>query len=271
MDVLLRPNISQVKDLDRTKKEGSRVPTPNPRWREIAADLRRRVDTGEWPPGETLPSMRELASHYAANSHATVNRAIMHLIGEGILITDPLAPRRGVRVRARPRLVRAIDAHFAGDGADRTFEASTGADDVDVQITYTRQAPTDVAEMLGNEPVLVRTFRYLIQGTPHQIMRSWMPESVANRAGLRSPDDEVPGKSTNTWLTEAGVQLKHVVLTIESRLPTEEEARDLAMPTALPVMVRNRTVYDTDLVAAETSTTIVVADQIVYRAEFDLN
>lgn len=245
---------------------------PRTIWRDIADDLRRRVESGEWAVGERLPTVRELMAEYSTPSENVLTKAIAALSNEGVLLTDPHAPRRGIRVRARPRLLRSIDDHFAASGAivDRTFEAITGQESVDVQITYERQPPMDVAHLLGDAPVLLRTFRYLIAGTPHQVLQSWMLESVAERAGLHTPDDEVPGKSTNTWLTEAGVQLRHVSLTLESRLPTEEEARNLAMPTALPVMIRRRTVYDDQLVAAETSVTTVVADQIVYRAEFDL-
>lgn len=246
---------------------------PRTIWRDIAEDLRQRVEAGEWAVGERLPTVRELMEYYDTPSQTPLVRAIALLTGEGLLLTDPRAPRRGVRVRARPKVVRAIDEHFVGGGVgiDKTFEQITGMNDVDVQVSYNREPPADVADLLGDEPVLVRTFRYLIQGTPHQIMRSWMLESIADRAGLRTPDDEVPGKSTNAWLTEAGITLRHVELTIESRLPTTEEQKDLAMPSALPVMVRRRTVYDTDLVAVETSTTVVVADQIIYRAAFDLN
>lgn len=241
-------------------------------WRDVADDLRRRVDSGEWAVGERLPTVRELMEEYGTPSQGAIVRAISALSAEGVVVTDPLAPRRGVRVRARPKVLRNIDEHFAASGIviDRTFEDITGANDVDVQISYDREPPADVADLLGDEPVLVRTFRYLIQGTPHQVMTSWMLESVAERAGLRTPEDEVPGKSTNTWLKEAGVNLRYVDLTIESRLPTEAEARVLAMPTALPIMVRKRTVYDDQLVAAETNTTLVVADQIIYRAKFEL-
>ncbi|MFB7837799.1 winged helix-turn-helix domain-containing protein [Streptomyces sp. NPDC056056] len=74
------------------------MPTPNPVWHYIVADLRRRIDDGEWAQGETLPSMRQLADEYETASHAPVSRAVLHLINEGCLTSDPAAPRRGVQV-----------------------------------------------------------------------------------------------------------------------------------------------------------------------------
>ncbi|CAM4521046.1 GntR family transcriptional regulator [Nocardia ninae] len=248
------------------------MPNSSSLWREIATDLRRRIEAGEWSPGETLPAMRMLAEHYGTNSHAPINRAVLHLINEGVLVTTPDAPRRGVRVRARPKVVRPIDQRFESTNAspDVTFEQITGMDDVTVEIAYDRETPVDVVELLGDGMILVRTFRYLIAETPHQVMRSWMLDRVAQTAGLRTPDDEVPGRTTETWLREGGIDVRRATLTIESRLPTEEEAAELAMPATVPVMVRKKTLWDAGCQAVETNTTVVVADQIIYRAEFSL-
>ncbi|MFB7837768.1 GntR family transcriptional regulator [Nocardia brasiliensis] len=239
-------------------------------WEEIAEDLRRRVDEGEWAAGERLPSVRELAAHYAMPTQNTIIQAIKQLTNEGVLLTDRQAPRRGVRVRARPRLVRPIDEHFATALApqDRTFEQISGIDDISVEITYDRVQPDSETQFLGEETLLVRTFLYFIQGTPHQVMQSWMLDRVARAAGLRTRDDEVPGKSTNTWLHEAGIELDRATLTLESRLPTPDEAK--LLNTKLPVMVRKRTHYDSAGQAIEISTTTVVADQLVYRADFSV-
>lgn len=250
-------------------------------WRDIADDLRRRVDSGEWSVGERIPSVRELMAHYGTPTQGALVRAIAALANEGVLLTDPRAPRRGVRVRARTKLSRPIDQHFASAGtpSDRTLEQIhsndlVDGDDFDVDVSYERAPASDVPDRLGNElgdrPVLIRTFRYLLKGTPHQIMRSRMSDEVAQRAGLKSPKDEVVGRSTETWLRTAGCKPRHVSMTIESRLPTAEEANDLFMPTALPIVVRNRTVFDTNGSAIEASTSLVVADQIIYTAEFDL-
>lgn len=245
-------------------------------WRDIADDLRRRVEAGEWEVGERIPSVRELMAYYDTPSQGALVRAIAALADEGVLLTDPLAPRRGTRVRARHKFIRPIDQQLASPVGDdgRTFEAFSYLvdGDLDIEIAYDRedQPSQELAALLGAGPLLRRTFRYLVHGTPHQVMRSWMLDHVASSAGLHSPADEVVGRFTEQWLCAAGIKPHHVSITIESRLPTDAEAVDLAMPRALPIMVRKRTVQDVTGQAVETNTSLVVADQIVYEASFDL-
>ena len=65
----------------------------------VTGDLRRRIDGGEWQPGEALPSTAVLADHYDV-SRALVGNAIKALTAEGKLVTRPrwgtfVAERRG--------------------------------------------------------------------------------------------------------------------------------------------------------------------------------
>ncbi|WP_306796602.1 winged helix-turn-helix domain-containing protein [Nocardia sp. XZ_19_369] len=69
-----------------------------PTWQDIAADIRRRIATGELGPGALLPPRQKLADNYGVSA-APANRAILQLIHEGVLTSDPNAPRRGVWVR----------------------------------------------------------------------------------------------------------------------------------------------------------------------------
>src|ERR1039458_95828 len=53
-----------------------------PRYRQIADDLRARMEAGEYPPDSQLPSKSELMAHYGV-ALATVNAAIGVLRDEG--------------------------------------------------------------------------------------------------------------------------------------------------------------------------------------------
>jgi GntR family transcriptional regulator len=55
-----------------------------PRYREIYADLRRRIAAGEWQVGERLPDLGALMGHYNASLN-TVRRATLDLQSEGVL------------------------------------------------------------------------------------------------------------------------------------------------------------------------------------------
>jgi len=52
----------------------------------VAADLRRRVESGEWAPGGQLPTVAQLAEHYGT-SRTTVQKSVRVLVAEGILVT----------------------------------------------------------------------------------------------------------------------------------------------------------------------------------------
>lgn len=71
------------------------------RYREIADSLRKRIQEGEWKPGETLPRHADLAREYGASRNA-VARAISVLEDEGRLWA---VPRRGTIVRPDKRRV----------------------------------------------------------------------------------------------------------------------------------------------------------------------
>jgi GntR family transcriptional regulator len=70
-----------------------------PTYRRIAEDIRRRVETGEWPPGTRVPSEDSLTTEYGC-ARATVRRAIYLLRDEGLVQARPL----GQFVRRSPEM-----------------------------------------------------------------------------------------------------------------------------------------------------------------------
>ncbi len=54
-------------------------------YRKIAADLRARIEAGEYPPGQRLPTYAELAQLYSS-SVSTVQRAVMLLQVQGVIV-----------------------------------------------------------------------------------------------------------------------------------------------------------------------------------------
>lgn len=64
------------------------MPTPRkfePHYRRIIADVRRRIASGEWPPGHKLPSTKALAERYEVRSQSTVRAAVTILLETGEL------------------------------------------------------------------------------------------------------------------------------------------------------------------------------------------
>ena len=59
-----------------------------PFYEQVKAELRRLVVTGVLPPGEKLPSVRELAGQLAINPN-TIQRAYRELEAEGYIVSVP--------------------------------------------------------------------------------------------------------------------------------------------------------------------------------------
>ena len=63
-----------------------------PIYSQLMEQIKRRIITGEYPPGEKMPSVRELAMEAAVNPN-TMQRAFAQLAQEGLLHTQRTSGR----------------------------------------------------------------------------------------------------------------------------------------------------------------------------------
>ncbi|MBS0589685.1 MAG: GntR family transcriptional regulator [Proteobacteria bacterium] len=82
-----------------------RPAAPEPIYRQIVGQLRRMIASGQLPPGEPLPSVREVAGVHAINP-MTVSRAYSLLEAEGVL---ERLRGKGMAVAATHRRVQSED------------------------------------------------------------------------------------------------------------------------------------------------------------------
>ncbi len=82
---------------------------PEPIYRQIVGQLRRMIASGQLKPGDTLPSVRDVAGHHAINP-MTVSRAYSLLEGEGTL---ERLRGKGMAVAAAHRRVQPEDKRMA--------------------------------------------------------------------------------------------------------------------------------------------------------------
>lgn len=73
-------------------------------WMQIAQQIAARIMAGEWPPGERIPSVRELAAEIQVNPN-TVARSVVFLQEAGVIVNQ-----------------RGIGYFVAGDGVDKARE-----------------------------------------------------------------------------------------------------------------------------------------------------
>lgn len=75
------------------------------RYREIAEDLRRRIGSGEFSPGEQLPSIAALQGHYDVPGLNTIRQAQQLLVDEGLVQTRQGVGAFVLRTDPQPRAV----------------------------------------------------------------------------------------------------------------------------------------------------------------------
>lgn len=251
---------------------------PPKRAPEIAADLRSKILSGAYSGGEKFPRIRDLMVDYGVAA-GTIDRAVKLLANEGLI-----KPRhgRGVTIRT-PRLIRRnlirdlrieYERAVAGDESEGLFEAMVEDDGIaDAKVTPTHafiDAPDDVAEALDiepGEPVLLRTFRYVVNDEPYQAARLYMRADLAERAGL--PAAERKGVGSIAHLRNAGIDPDRATISIVTRRPTPDEAADLAIPDGTSAVQRTRRLYS-DARPVELSITVMAADQVEHFLDIPL-
>lgn len=144
--------------------------SPIPLYHQVASDLRRRVERGEWAAGARIPTETELCAHYEA-SRITIRRALGDLTAQGLLVR---AAGRGTFVRdptltAGPRGLTSFTTEMAGLGL------RAGAKVLELQRV---PAPDEVAERLGlavGEEVVALTRLRTGDGKPIGLQTAHLP------------------------------------------------------------------------------------------------
>lgn len=153
--------------------------SPQPLYWQVEHDLRERITSGIWSPGDRIPSEHELGELYGA-SRITIRQALGNLASEGLLSREP---GRGTFVRDWPS-ARSRVASFTEEMMRLGVEIAT-------RMLIQRIEPADdtVAsrfECKPGEPVCRVDRLRLSDGEPLAVQRSRLP--AARFPGLESAD-----------------------------------------------------------------------------------
>lgn len=206
-----------------------------------AAQLRRKIERGEYRVGETLPRIADLTAERGV-SPATIRRALEVLEDEGLvrvvrgtgaIVQPPPAPRRrisrGVQIERDPARGYIFPA------------ASTPGEPWQVHGKARRSmepAPKTVSEIFsipeGTTTLRRRRVTSAVGEPPFQIVDTWLSaQAVADAPQIAEPSTG-PGGYLDR-LEEAGHGPLSWQETTRARMPSTEEARLLSMSAALPV------------------------------------
>ncbi|MFE3580540.1 GntR family transcriptional regulator [Streptomyces vinaceus] len=210
-------------------------------YERIAADLRQRIEAGEWAAGETLPTTDQLVARYG-HSRQTVRVAVEVLARDGFV---RVIKRRGTIVQdrsiARRRIARSTTV-MRDPERGYVFPAASRPDEPWEAHGQPKRmlapVPSDVAERLGVEPGAEVVRRRRVTSPkgepPFQIADSWIHPDVLAEAPQAGEISTGPGGYLDR-IEEAGHGPLEWEETTRVRMPTKEEASLLQVATEMPV------------------------------------
>lgn len=230
-----------------------------PKYLEIAAALRADIDNGIFSPGSRLPSEPQLVERFGA-AQGTVRRALSVLQSEGLVEARHGA---GVFVRAgRPILRR------TGRGPRTSVWAAdleTRQLDVDQGQVYIAPGPRHVEAVLGHCDMWVRARRYLLDGRPVMLAKSYVSiEDMPD--GLVDELDRADGGAYAS-LADLGFKVERFRDDLRARAATVDEVKALDLRAGTPVVEIARTAFTADDRAVEV--TVMVLDALSYVLQYD--
>jgi GntR family transcriptional regulator len=207
-----------------------------PLYREIADDLRRKVESGQLGEGDKLPTEDELMAEYTA-SRNTVRGAIKELSTRGFVYT---LHGKGTFVTEQvPPIVTTLttdpeSGSGGGEGLVYTAEvlrsgrkATTGEPRVEVQ--KANAAVADSLRIPEGSDVISRHEQRFVDGRPWSLQTSFYPRTLAEQAPRLLETDSFQ-EGTVAYLRGQGIQQAGYRDAIEVRIPKQEESDFFRLP-----------------------------------------
>lgn len=238
--------------------------------RQIADDLRARIDSGEFGPGARLPGEPALVKQYGV-AKMTAGNALKLLVTEGAAYARPgsgtyVREFKPIRRVAAQRLSRSQwssgTSIWSADVSDRPMEV------IGVEVHETT-APRWVVRALHleeGETVLVRSRRYVVDGAPVQQATSYLAADLARHTPIAQPDPGPGGVYAR--LADLGMAPVDFTEELRARMPSPEEVELLALPPATPVVEIYRTAMTAEGRPVEVNHMLLDAGSYVMQYDF---
>jgi GntR family transcriptional regulator len=241
-----------------------------PKYKQIADDLRAAITAGEYGPGDRIPGENVLSADYGV-AVMTVRQAMTTLKNEGLVEARKGA---GVFVRSFKPIRRRGIQRLARDqwGSGRSIWSTDESREVIVdQISVTEEPPPQrISRTLGlteGDAVCVRSRRFLVAGRPVMLATSYLSSALVAGSPI-TQQDTGPG-GTYARLADLGHGPVHYQEEVRARMPSTEEAKRLSMAGSSPVITVARTAFNADRQAVEVNEMTMDAASYVLDYEFD--
>ena len=201
-----------------------------PKYAQVIAELQRRIESGEYPPGSLMPSEHQLSGEFAI-ARPTVVRALRVLRQEGWIETQQ---GKGSFVRGRPALAEVTAARRGQAELDRDETREPG-ELVSVGLAV---PPPRIAALLGlpkGKELVCRRRLIRQDGDPSEIVTWWFPPDLAEGTSLAGTEPVREGVRAHL-ARRKGARVDHVVEQVTARHPGPHEAKLLGIGKSAPVL-----------------------------------
>jgi GntR family transcriptional regulator len=201
-----------------------------PKYAQVISELRRRIESGEYPPGSLLPSEHQLSAEFQI-ARPTVVRALRVLRQDGWIETQQ---GKGSFVRGRPALADLVSAR-PGEQALNLDESPRAGELIEASRAV---PPARVAALLGADQaseVLCRRWLARREGEASKVITWWVPTALAEGTELAT-SDAVRGGVRAHLARHKGVRIDHVLEQVVARHPTPQEVKALAVAKTAPML-----------------------------------
>ena len=232
--------------------------SPLPLYSQLMDILKNGIETGEYSPGDKIPTEKELQENYGV-SRITVRKAIEGLVFEGLLVK-----RRGIgTIVSRKRI---SDANLKLKGfTEKMLEQGVKVSTKVLEVGWI-SGHGRIAEQLGicegDEVLYVKRLRFT-DDEPMAVFTSYIPAFF----GVSSEED-FSGSLFDLLEQKYGVQIDYGDRVITASLASTETASLLGIKRGDPLFVMNYVTYDRQDRPVEYAEGLYRSDQYQYKLRY---
>ena len=242
---------------------GLPAPAFSPLYQQIKGLLLQSLQSGEWKPGESIPSEMDLAARFRV-SQGTVRKAIDELASENLLVR-----RQGKGTFVATHAEQQVQYRFLKLMPDRGDAATEGPAERRIIDCRSSRASAEVARALGlrsGESVIQARRVLAFRGVPTILEDLWLPGAAFKGLTAQQMSD-YPGPTYAMLELEFGVRMVRADEKIRAVLPDAEQSALLQVTPATPLLSVIRTSYTYNEVPMELRRGLYRTDTHHYRNE----
>lgn len=247
-----------------------------PLYRQIADDLRRKIESGELRHGMRLRTEDQLMDFYHT-SRNTVRAALKELTARGLVYTlhgkGTFVSQRVIPIVTTLTADPTTGKTAGGEGpVYMSLVAASGrspsADEPSVEISKAVLAVASLLRIPEGTDVIVRHQKLYLDDLPWSLQTSFYPRSLLDRAPRLLDTGDIK-EGTVVYMAECGIKQVGYRDVMEWRLPNEGETAyfDLPVDGHVQVIELRRVAFDQNKVRVRLTVTVYRAD----RNQFAIN